>query len=796
MLRSATESGYPPEDSLPRAQQMDKIPPETNKHNERMSEPTPEAAKKKRKLDRLLANPQVGGGGTGGCHRSVIPQEPCWHLNGKEEGGDVKKDGTKGGTKNVEMTLEPAIIPLESDKPSAIPDATRSIIDNCALSDLVEKSAVCRFCHGELKLSFQETVGIATLPRITCSSDDCCDVSGGKLPGANFQKGKTKAKLTEFAINVQFVMSLMACGDGGTEAARILAFLNLPNSTTMGTCTFAKIEKEMDPIIVEVAEQLLHEQLLREVKDATKGDDNFNYEEWLEAINDDTKTYPTEKFPRLAVTMDGAWNQRSSGRTYNSPSGFAILVGTQTWMPIAFSLRSTFCRVCSRQNGNKGLSEHKCEVNHEGTAGAMESAALLTTTHHLYDKCKIVLQCIVTDDDSTMKARLKWSNEDYERVHKAIPLVPITKGPRKGELHERPDNGLLRYPIPEPKFLADPAHRKKTFRNQLCALKPKKAVKENLLHEGDILRLTRNFACMSRQLQSLPKSQWTGAARAALEHHFDNHAFCGDFCKRKKELASGIQNNKKIYRCMEKDKDLYCELKEVLERFISMEKLEEIGHGHHTNVNESFHNQAAWVAPKNKVYSGSVSLRARLSIALGIKIVGYDKFFQKVFKRMDILLEPCLWHCLKWTTEWRRAHKARSEKEECKQKRQLKTNAKIKAHVEKMKEARKANDVYESGIGMEVVNPITPGSEAKKRKTENKPCKCGSWKHKRINHKDCILNPKNIAKRKKEIATSTKNKLGTDEEEQDALDTLDINDNSGVMHEMCRELREMDEQGD
>ena len=163
---------------------------------------------------------------------------------------------------------------------------------------------------------------------------------------------------------------------------------------------------------------------------------------------------------------------------------------------------------------------------------------------------------------------------------------------------------------------------------------------------------------------------------------------------------------------------------------------------------------------------------------------------------MDILLEPCLWHYLKWTTEWRRAHKARSEKEEHKQKRQLKTNAKIKAYVEKMKEARKANDVYESGIGMEVVNPITPGSEAKKRKTENKPCKCGSWKHKRINHKDCILNPKNIAKRKKEIATSTKNKLGTDEEEQDALDTLDINDNSGVMCEMCRELREMDEQGD
>ena len=47
--------------------------------------------------------------------------------------------------------------------------------------------------------------------------------------------------------------------------------------------------------------------------------------------------------------------------------------------------------------------------------------------------------------------------------------------------------------------------------------------------------------------------------------------------------------------------------------------LDEVAHGYDTNCNESMNNLTAWIAPKNKCYSGMGSLRTRVACAVAIQ---------------------------------------------------------------------------------------------------------------------------------------------------------------------------------
>jgi hypothetical protein len=792
---------------------MSKRPP----HNVPLD--TPDSSKAQKINKELLALQE---GGTGGRSRTATLHESRWHLSLYQE--DISPDSDDGAKSPLQGGN---VVPLDHQTTNG-PAPTRSIIDNRVVSDLVYRNALCRFCkEGDVTLSFMSLgKGIATVPRLACSKPGCSDVNAeSELPRTTLSTGQVqRERLEQWAINVEYVLSFMASGDGGTEAGKVLGFLNLPNATTMGPNSFTKIERKLHAPIIALADELVHKQVFLEVRTATEGT-NFDYDAWVAAVNDPTLDYPLDKYPALVCCTDGAWNQRSAGRSYNSSSGFSIMVGTATWMPIAYSIRSTFCRKCSHhlsQHPNDPVPIHKCEINHEGSAGKMESAALLSMYHYLYDRYKIVLKHVVTDDDSTMKARCRWSNADFERLNGYIPQVPISKGPNKGKLHDRPDNGLLRYPIPEPEFLADPAHRKKTFRNKLYAHKSKaKKAKENALHDVDIIRLTRNFAYMSRQLKDTPKDKWPSAGKAVVDHHFDKHDGCGDFCRRKKELAEGsLQDGKqKVYRSIEKEPELYSLVCAILADYITMEKLEEIGHGFHTNVNESFNNLVAWIAPKNKVYSGSGSLVARIAIAIGMKLAGFEEFFRRLYQTMGIAVEPGTWHFFQSVGDWKKKHKERSELTENKQKRHQKTNEKIKRYVEELRKARRENDVYQTGIAMEADQQAITGAAAHpvtdprpRMPTIRKACACTSTTHQRTSHRECPLNPKNhdkpwaiawraahnASKKPQAIPEEEEDEkvlaVSSDGEEQDALDMLDVADDSEEMEELCKAIEKADKQ--
>jgi hypothetical protein len=210
----------------------------------------------------------------------------------------------------------------------------------------------------------------------------------------------------------------------------------------------------------------------------------------------------------------------------------------------------------------------------------------------------------------------------------------------------RPNQGKLPGHIPEPQFVADPNHRKKVFTGDLWKLFGKPVTQRFTLTKMDIARLGTGYGFMIWSLQKKPKEEWTNAAKAVLENHFDNHQYCGNWCSRKRQTVQQRQQSARYYRSLTKDERLYEELNKIYSRFMMMERLEEVGYGYDTQINKSFNNKASWFAPKNKVYCGSQSLKNRLSIAIGINSIGTEHYFKRLFHALGMAMPECVNHFL------------------------------------------------------------------------------------------------------------------------------------------------------
>jgi hypothetical protein len=71
-------------------------------------------------------------------------------------------------------------------------------------------------------------------------------------------------------------------------------------------------------------------------------------------------------------------------------------------------------------------------------------------------------------------------------------------------------------------------------------------------------------------------------------------------------------------------------------KYSTLEKLREVAHGFSTQMNESLNNTVSWFAQKNKTLSGSVSLKIRVYLAVGIASVGYQPYVTELLNRLGI----------------------------------------------------------------------------------------------------------------------------------------------------------------
>jgi hypothetical protein len=315
---------------------------------------------------------------------------------------------------------------------------------------------------------------------------------------------------------------------------------------------------------------------------------------WNQYIsNKETFELDKAKYPHICGSFDMAWQQKGSGHRYNSASGHGLLMGHLTRKPLSIMVKSKLCNYCyyykKKHPEEEDVPEHACQRNHFGSSSSMEAAACLELVTNIYDEYCCVIERLCCDDDSSIRADCKWTHADYMKNNNTfiLPKVTITKGPNKGGLQDRPDQGELPGHVPEPLFVADPNHRRKQLTGELIAIDKRIVENRFTMTRMDSTRIGKNFGYMARTLQRLEEGQYDDAANAVLEQHFDNHEHCGLWCRRKDMSEEEKDASPAYYRCKIKSKALYSLLQTTVGRFTSHDRLLEIAHGMDTNINES-----------------------------------------------------------------------------------------------------------------------------------------------------------------------------------------------------------------
>ena len=133
--------------------------------------------------------------------------------------------------------------------------------------------------------------------------------------------------------------------------------------------------------------------------------DNYDLEVSLSDIDEQEKKM-------LIVSFDMGWQKRSTGRSYNSLSGQAFLIGTKTGKVIAMLVKAKICCICaSAENKNRVPTQHDCTSNHEGSSKGMEAEAAVELLTLAYSKGTPVTG-LIGDDDGTFRAHCKHPIQD------------------------------------------------------------------------------------------------------------------------------------------------------------------------------------------------------------------------------------------------------------------------------------------------------------------------------------------------------------------------------------------------
>jgi hypothetical protein len=148
----------------------------------------------------------------------------------------------------------------------------------------------------------------------------------------------------------------------------------------------------------------------------------------------------------------------------------------------------------------------------------------------------------------------------------------------------------------------------------------------------DAYRLKRNFGYWLLSYHTSEFDIFQEKSKAVLEHHFNNHAHCNDWCAMKKAnaITQAARGNLK-YRYKKEHPKLYKDLCQTVEHFTETKKLRECHHGYSCQRNESLNRLISQFVPKDRTFCQSMSLTSRICLAVGIDSVWGTKSTTNVF---------------------------------------------------------------------------------------------------------------------------------------------------------------------
>jgi hypothetical protein len=430
----------------------------------------------------------------------------------------------------------------------------------------------------------------------------------------------------------------------------------------------------------------------------------------------------------LTVLFDMAWQKR--GRSFNSLSGHAFLIDVVTGKIIAMQVYSKQCHKCCDYM-KKGLSseqfpEHKCPKNYEGSSKGMEATAALEMVKRLFEN--ELVQSFVTetviDDDASTRALLTRC------LRKLAEFVvgfewPVDSNGKK--VPKSKDVGRLPVDHPVIKFLADLMHQIRCFGRYVFGLAnaPQSTSTCSMV---DTYRLKRNFGYCLLSYHTSEFDIFQEKSKAVLEHHFNNHTHCDDWCAMKKvDATQAVRGNLK-YRCKKEHPKLYKDLCQIVEHFTETEKLRECHHGYSSQKNESLNRLISQFVPKDRTYCQSMSLTSRICLAVGIDSGGHKKYYQCIFDRMNTSLPSntrTMLLKMKTKREYDRKYQALPKR---KRKRSESKFSNMRDGMKKQMAGKAVGLAYDTGMNMEENGNQLAGEKSKRKITL---CKfCGASTHK------------------------------------------------------------------
>ena len=103
---------------------------------------------------------------------------------------------------------------------------------------------------------------------------------------------------------------------------------------------------------------------------------------------------------QIAASFDMGWTTRGNGKSYDSLSGTAALIGFFSKQVISFI---TYNRKCKSCDNGVPKENHPCVLNFEGSAKSMEpkAAVELVSNNKIFDELNLQLGIFIGDNDST-----------------------------------------------------------------------------------------------------------------------------------------------------------------------------------------------------------------------------------------------------------------------------------------------------------------------------------------------------------------------------------------------------------
>jgi hypothetical protein len=170
------------------------------------------------------------------------------------------------------------------------------------LKSLVSRDLVCGVCHHRVEMVVS-TIGLATNLRLKCSyctklQQPCC-----KRPAESLSHHGNS--FAAYDINQMFVMGLQSNGLGYDGSDSLCGFLGLKKP--WGKTGYQSLERRVGEHLMPLTRDIIMANLLEEIALSPRNPDGT---------------------VDLVASYDMGWQKRSSGNSYDSPSGHAFLVGS------------------------------------------------------------------------------------------------------------------------------------------------------------------------------------------------------------------------------------------------------------------------------------------------------------------------------------------------------------------------------------------------------------------------------------------------------------------------------------